>query len=118
MTLFQPRARVPFFFGALACIIHFDAFWGPHQWIRIHDHFDGWFVHLKILADLFIKYGIFFWDPTSLTGNQAIASLYTTPLSSCVFIVTCPPLMVFVFHLENSCQFSCWLGALFISQAY
>ena len=79
MTLGPPmedRDQWPMFllFFLFALAFNFDLFLGPYAILRIHDTFDSGFFEFFIRGGLFLKYGLFGWDPHYAGGMPSFAN--------------------------------------------
>ncbi len=64
-------------FLLLALIFHFDLFLGPYAILRPNNNFDSEFFNFLIRGQLFLKHGLFSWDPYFAGGMPSFAGQIT-----------------------------------------
>ncbi len=84
-----------FLFFLFALAFNFDLILGPYAILRIHDTFDSGFFEFFIRGGLFLKYGLFGWDPHYAGGMPSFANQFPPYYPLALLSTVLPPWLVY-----------------------
>ena len=96
-SLMEDRDQWPMFllFFLFALAFNFDLFLGPYAILRIHDTFDSGFFEFFIRGGLFLKYGLFGWDPHYAGGMPSFANQFPPYYPLALISTVLPPWLIY-----------------------